>query len=230
MPIFWGPNQRILEDDKYVEPEGWKFNETLTPPFVVRFIHDSGTVDSDSIDGVEPGGGGPGDPGVWELYLIQTTVVIEGTGFIPPALNVLHLGADFTVFPCLPFGSEVTVPGVVIGNLGGGGYAYPDGLNTTSHLMVPNLNPCDEFVAGNYIATTAAGFIGLGVFRIKGYLIWFNWRKNTGPGAYDYYTASNCGSIPSGSVFLDPSPRTTPIYQNEFPFGYNPGAPVCPFF
>lgn len=40
-PIFWGPNQRILEDNKYVEPTGWTFNELLQVPHVVRFIHDA---------------------------------------------------------------------------------------------------------------------------------------------------------------------------------------------
>ncbi len=40
-PTYWGPNQRILEDDVYVEPSGWKFNETLSHPYVVRFIHDA---------------------------------------------------------------------------------------------------------------------------------------------------------------------------------------------
>jgi hypothetical protein len=52
--IYWGPNQRIKEDNVYVEPEGWSFFEVLSPPKVVRFIHDSGQVDS-----TEGGGGGP---------------------------------------------------------------------------------------------------------------------------------------------------------------------------
>lgn len=40
-PIFWGPNQRILEDDKYVEPSGFKSRRLLNPPKVVRFITDA---------------------------------------------------------------------------------------------------------------------------------------------------------------------------------------------
>jgi hypothetical protein len=42
-PMFWGPNQRILEDDVYVEPSGFIPNRLLSPPKVVRFIHDAHT-------------------------------------------------------------------------------------------------------------------------------------------------------------------------------------------
>lgn len=40
-PIFWGPNQRILEDGKYVEPSGFISNRALIVPKIVRFIHDA---------------------------------------------------------------------------------------------------------------------------------------------------------------------------------------------
>jgi hypothetical protein len=40
-PIFWGPGQKIKEDNVYVEPSDWIDNETLIPPKVVRFIHDA---------------------------------------------------------------------------------------------------------------------------------------------------------------------------------------------
>lgn len=40
-PIFWGPNQRILEDDQYVEPSGFVDNRSLIVPQVVRFITDA---------------------------------------------------------------------------------------------------------------------------------------------------------------------------------------------
>lgn len=74
-PIFWGPNQLILEDAVYVEPSGWKFLEALLVPKVVRFLHDSSSVDSDiggeaigacavSID-CQPDGSSPG------LYNVQ---------------------------------------------------------------------------------------------------------------------------------------------------------------
>ena len=67
-PIFWGPNQRN-EDEKYKEPVGWKFNETLSVPYVVRFIHDDTTVDSDTADNTD-GNPDPGEPGdnPWTLY------------------------------------------------------------------------------------------------------------------------------------------------------------------
>lgn len=45
-PIFWGPNQLILEDGVYVEPSQWRYKELLVVPRVVRFIHDSSDVDS----------------------------------------------------------------------------------------------------------------------------------------------------------------------------------------
>ncbi len=48
-PIFWGPNQ-LTKDQKYDEPSGWKFNETLAVPWIVRFCHDDRTVDSDTAD------------------------------------------------------------------------------------------------------------------------------------------------------------------------------------
>lgn len=40
-PIFWGPNQRILEDDVYVPPDGFVHNRILAPPTIVRFIYDA---------------------------------------------------------------------------------------------------------------------------------------------------------------------------------------------
>lgn len=40
-PIFWGPNQRILEDDVYVEPNGFVDNRSLIVPQIVRFITDA---------------------------------------------------------------------------------------------------------------------------------------------------------------------------------------------
>lgn len=40
-PIFWGPNQRILEDGKYVEPDGFRHNRALEVPKIVRFITDA---------------------------------------------------------------------------------------------------------------------------------------------------------------------------------------------
>lgn len=40
-PMFWGANQKILEDGAYVKPTGFIPNRILIPPKVVRFIHDA---------------------------------------------------------------------------------------------------------------------------------------------------------------------------------------------
>jgi hypothetical protein len=96
-PIFWGPNQRILEDDVYVEPEGWISNVLLNPPSVVRFIHDAHeeTVDPDPFSchlaryeewifigrvnevpytAGNPGDYWPGSPIVYGMYSPDATV------------------------------------------------------------------------------------------------------------------------------------------------------------
>lgn len=49
-PIFWGPNQRILEDDVYVEPSGFVHKRYLTPPRIVRFITDAHEVIAEPQD------------------------------------------------------------------------------------------------------------------------------------------------------------------------------------
>lgn len=56
--MFWGPNQSPSLD--YLQPNNWRSNSPLQVPWVVRFIHDSNTYESDDID-KGPGGSDP-DP------------------------------------------------------------------------------------------------------------------------------------------------------------------------
>lgn len=67
-PIFWGPKQHNT-GGIYGEPVGWRYNESLSVPFVVRLIHDDTSVDSDTADNTD-GNPDPGDPGPnpWFLY------------------------------------------------------------------------------------------------------------------------------------------------------------------
>lgn len=126
-PIFWGPNQRILEDDVYVEPSGFVHKRYLTQPRIVRFITDAHEVDAT-----------PKPSCTWERFYIQAfyhripnTLSGEGIWNVGAHISWSHMLANSPVWAGVyqnhdvdTFDLIVTSPNVSI--------AYKTGIDGTT--------------------------------------------------------------------------------------------------
>lgn len=221
MPIFWGAEQYI-EDNKYVAPKNWKYDEYLGIPRIVRFLHDSGTTDSGTADNGDGGGGDP-DPteGPWELF--QTCVSLR---YSPndPYLNTLPWGWQVFEAPIIPYPNprgdyECIAAGP--NELLECSINNPDIQLRRPVLILQTVNSCEFYRAGTWhYRGTVGGAIAEGYYLKYGYVTVWAWKKLRSPGLYSYYQTQSCG--------LTSSPKITPTNLQEFPWVPDSALPPCP--
>jgi hypothetical protein len=112
LPIFWGPNQYITEDDTYVAPQTWRNWESLRVPRVVRFFYENYIYDESKEKPLQggPGGDGGGGGGVPPdqcnasvipgPYLYQMT--FDGVSNQIVYIREVYYGGELTGMPGCP--------------------------------------------------------------------------------------------------------------------------------
>ena len=215
-PIFWGSDQ-TQNGSTYYLSSGWHDYEYLSNPKMVRFLHDSESIDSDIADGGGDGGGvdPPPEEGPWELY----ETCINCTFQLGPAWSGESF-YDYNEIPVctgIPSTSHYPVP------------CSPTGY--TGQLAIPvtilsNINTCEKYNAGLWAYRgDYGGAVGAGFLRIQGYRTLWRWRKSYGGGLFDYTTTTSCPDIPG--FILTASPKVTPTYRQEHPWDPDSALPDC---
>jgi hypothetical protein len=217
-PIFWGSDQ-TQNGSTYYLSSGWHDYEYLSNPKMVRFLHDSESIDSDIADGGGDGGGVDPDPDEepWELY--ETCVTIGAFAFGPSwNFEGQWLYDEIPVCTGIPSTSHDPVP------------CSPTGY--TGQLAIPvmfisNINTCEKYSRSEWAYRgTVGGAVGAGFLTIVGYTTLWRWRRSTGFGLYDYTYTLSCPELPLvGNITL--APKTTPTYRQERPWEPDPTLPDC---